>query len=70
MIQGRECGRRGFEGAHELAGLIGLVLVIAASLITPLRPIITRSSGWGRTETLAMIHGQTCNTAAQLSEWI
>lgn len=51
MAQGRKCERRGFKGAHESAGLIGLTCVIAASLITPLKPIITRSSGWVRPET-------------------
>jgi hypothetical protein len=64
MAQGRKCERRGFEGAHDYTGLIGPIEVIAASLITPLKPIITRSSGWVRPETWTMIHGQRCDTAA------
>lgn len=44
------------EGAHELGGLIGRAGVMAASQITPPKPIITRSSGWVRPETWT-IHG-------------
>jgi hypothetical protein len=53
---GRECERRGFEGAHDVGRLIGPAEVIAASLITRLKPIITRSGGWVRPETWT-IHG-------------
>jgi hypothetical protein len=56
MAQGRECERRGFEGAHDVPSLIGPTEVIAASLITHPKPIITRSSGWVRPETWT-IHG-------------
>jgi hypothetical protein len=48
------------EGAHDIAGLIGRAEVIAASLITRQKPIITRSGGWVRPETWA-IHGSTCD---------
>jgi uncharacterized membrane protein YccF (DUF307 family) len=45
------------EGAHEVTRLIGRAEVIAASLITHQKPIITRSGGWVRPETWTMIHG-------------
>jgi hypothetical protein len=58
------------EGAHHVADMIGLPGVIAASLITPLKPIITRSGGWVRPATWTMIHGHSCNPPAQPCEWI
>jgi hypothetical protein len=45
-------------GTHDAASLIGRAEVMAASLITPPKPIITRSGGWVRPETWT-IHGSS-----------
>jgi hypothetical protein len=60
--QGRERKKTRVEGAHEVAAVIGQRDVIAASLITVEKPIITRSGGWVRPETWT-IHGQRCDMA-------
>jgi hypothetical protein len=60
--QGRERKKTRVGGAHEVAAVIGRRGVIAASLITVAKPIITRSGGWVRPETWT-IHGQRCYMA-------
>lgn len=53
-LQGPKVPKTGIEGAHDVQGLIGRIEVIAASLITLPKPIITRSGGWVRPETWTM----------------